>query len=134
MSKVIKERKRIKLVEYYRVYRTGNYHEGDVRILECNKAGHVTADRKGLRAYYENDPGWYFDGVQPSVRHYWQPGVIKCDCGRKFDYDDAWLNTCPYCGADYNGQGVRLAPRSQWGEDTGESIADVTTGVYNDRW
>tara|TARA_B100000212_G_scaffold102737_1_gene75806 strand:+ start:4344 stop:4802 length:459 start_codon:yes stop_codon:yes gene_type:complete len=57
---------------------------------------------------------------------------------KEFDYDyihrvpaelkccDEWLslgsftNTCPHCGADYNGSGSLLASRSQWGEETGE--------------
>jgi hypothetical protein len=34
---------------------------------------------------------------------------------------DGFTNTCPDCGADYNSGGQRLAPRSQWGEETGES-------------
>jgi hypothetical protein len=39
---------------------------------------------------------------------------------------EAWLEcnrftvTCDSCGADYNQSGHRLAPRSQWGEETGE--------------
>ena len=33
-------------------------------------------------------------------------------------------NTCPICGADYNMSGDRLAPREQWGEETGEYWQD----------
>ena len=34
--------------------------------------------------------------------------------------------TCPCsCGADYNSSGQRLAPREQWGEETGECLADI---------
>ncbi len=32
-------------------------------------------------------------------------------------------NTCE-CGADYNGWGQQLAPREQWGEETGEHWTD----------
>jgi len=57
---------------------------------------------------------------------------------KEFDYDythrvpaeieccDEWLslgsftNTCPNCGADYNGSGQLLASRQFWGEETGE--------------
>ena len=35
-----------------------------------------------------------------------------------------FTNTCR-CGADYNSSGQRLAPRSQWGEETFESVADI---------
>ena len=41
-----------------------------------------------------------------------------CNCGRKV-YLDKFTNACP-CGVDYDSAGVALAPRSQWGEDTGE--------------
>lgn len=44
--------------------------------------------------------------------------VVTCDCG-----DEIWCydftQTCS-CGVDYNMSGQRLAPRSQWGEETGE--------------
>ena len=35
-----------------------------------------------------------------------------------------FTNTC-LCGADYNMSGQRLAPRSQWGEETGETADDI---------
>lgn len=58
------------------------------------------------------------------VRHSWtEPAVIACDCSRHVTLD-GFTNTCE-CGADYNGSGQRLAPRKQWGEETGESLADI---------
>lgn len=36
-----------------------------------------------------------------------------------------FTNTCEKCGADYNMGGSRLAPRSQWGAETGESVSDI---------
>jgi len=44
--------------------------------------------------------------------------VVKCSCGQ-FVTCEHFTNTCE-CGADYNHAGQRLAPRSQWGEETGE--------------
>jgi len=35
-----------------------------------------------------------------------------------------FTNTCDRCGTDYNMSGQRLAPRSQWGEETGEHWTD----------
>lgn len=49
---------------------------------------------------------------------------IRCACGRWLELDDPMTNTCA-CGADYNGSGQRLAPREQWGEETGETAADI---------
>ena len=44
--------------------------------------------------------------------------VVICDCGEDVECHD-FTNTCQ-CGADFNMSGHRLAPRSQWGEETGE--------------
>jgi hypothetical protein len=46
--------------------------------------------------------------------------IVRCECNL-FNiecYD--FTNTCDHCGADYNFAGQRLAPREQWGEETGE--------------
>ena len=48
---------------------------------------------------------------------------ITCACGRKV-WCEGFTNTCE-CGADYNWNGTRLAPRSQWGEETGETADDI---------
>ncbi len=53
--------------------------------------------------------------------------VIRCECG------DELLclrntNTCS-CGRDYNMSGQELAPRSQWGQETGEHPVDVYNGM-----
>lgn len=46
--------------------------------------------------------------------------VIRCECAHEDIICDAFTNTCDHCGADYNFNGDMLAPRSQWGEETGE--------------
>jgi hypothetical protein len=51
------------------------------------------------------------------------PALWKCDCGEELECPD-FTNTCE-CGADYNSGGQRLAPREQWGEETGESLSDI---------
>jgi hypothetical protein len=35
-----------------------------------------------------------------------------------------FTNTCD-CGVEYNGSGQELASREFWGEETGESVADI---------
>jgi len=37
----------------------------------------------------------------------------------------SFTNTCEKCGADYNMSGQHLAPREQWGWDTGESLDEI---------
>lgn len=46
-----------------------------------------------------------------------------CVCGEEIEFS-GFTNTCE-CGRDYNSSGQELAPRSQWGEETGESLADI---------
>jgi len=56
--------------------------------------------------------------------HTWStPTVGLCDCGREIELDH-FTNTCD-CGKDYNSAGQELASRSQWGEETGESVSDI---------
>ncbi len=51
---------------------------------------------------------------------------LKCGCGRRVHLTGSRSDTYPCdCGADYNGSGQRLAPREQWGEETGEHPADI---------
>jgi endogenous inhibitor of DNA gyrase (YacG/DUF329 family) len=54
--------------------------------------------------------------------------IITCRCGRKIECLH-FTNTC-VCGADYNHAGQRLAPRSQWGEETGESWSECLGDDY----
>ena len=53
-------------------------------------------------------------------RSYWAPAIGKCHCGTKVELESSWANSCPKCGTEYNSSGQQLAPRSQWGEETGE--------------
>ena len=48
---------------------------------------------------------------------------IRCDCGESL-LCTGFTNTCE-CGLDYDMDGNKLADRSQWGEETGESINDI---------
>ena len=43
----------------------------------------------------------------------------KCHCGKMVELE-GFTNTCDNCGRDYNWNGTELAPREQWGEETGE--------------
>ena len=55
---------------------------------------------------------------------YREPAVGQCDCGAHVTLQ-GFTNTCDRCGADYNMSGNRLADRAQWGEETGEHLADI---------
>jgi hypothetical protein len=65
-------------------------------------------------------------GVKTERWHWWDPDIILCDHCRKGEVTlYGFTNTCPVCQADYNFGGQRLAPRSQWGEETGQTAADI---------
>jgi hypothetical protein len=53
------------------------------------------------------------------------PGIVACPCGRNLEIDPRDFTTTCECGADFNGSGDRLAPREQWGEETGEHWMDA---------
>jgi hypothetical protein len=64
------------------------------------------------------------DGVEKFSHRWIEPAVGICDCGEEVDLD-GFTNTCENCGADYNSSGQKLAPREQWGEETGEHLSDI---------
>lgn len=59
-----------------------------------------------------------------------RPEEYRCDCGATMDWEGPGRDVhCDRCGAEYNSAGQLLAPRSQWGEETGETAADYDRGV-----
>ena len=44
---------------------------------------------------------------------------VRC-CGQWLRVTGRFTTTCDHCGTDYNSSGQRLAPRADWGEETGE--------------
>lgn len=58
------------------------------------------------------------EGVVRREGSYRVPAVGECPCGAHVELAH-FTNTCE-CGRDYNGSGQELAPREQWGEETGE--------------
>lgn len=46
--------------------------------------------------------------------------IVECNCGSFVECYDSWTNDCVVCHTEYNGSGQELAPRSFWGEETGE--------------
>jgi len=49
---------------------------------------------------------------------------VKCKCGNTI-HCTTFTNHCSKCGRDYSFDGGLLAPRSQWGEETGETASDI---------
>jgi len=61
----------------------------------------------------------------------WECSTVEVKCCGVWLLCDEFTNTCPRCERDYNGSGQLLAPRSQWGEETGETAADVLRVRYD---
>jgi hypothetical protein len=94
--------------------------------FECDKEGNIfpleyEEAKESLRMCQDGTLDVIDEGVVKYENSYWQPTVIKCDCGRELDMSDVMTNRCE-CGRFYNGCGQELAPPSQWGWDTGEEF------------
>lgn len=126
---MIKPREVHQGVNYFRSFEW-NDMPGAGFSFECDKQGNIDRSKflpiaiKNLEMCLADKGKKLIDnGV---IEHPWQyrtGPVYKCTCGREIECD-RFTNTCE-CGADYNMSGSRLAPRSQWGWDTGESVADI---------
>lgn len=97
--------------------------------FDCNEQGEI--DRSdffpeavvNLRKCLDGTFDVIDHGVEKREWSYRHPSVGLCVCGREVVLDGF---TCPCeCGRDYNSGGQLLAPREQWGEETGEHLADI---------
>lgn len=94
----------------------------------CDAAGNVDAGklfpagRDNYQACLAGTNGTKRVGVVPCESHNRIPAVGECPCGAQVELA-GFTNTCT-CGRDFNGSGQELAPREQWGEETGETWHD----------
>lgn len=92
--------------------------------FDCDEKGNLL-NSNGLVNYQKCTMGEFRDrvvddGIKKWVRNIKNPAVGLCSCGCEVPLGN-FTNTCDNCGADYNFNGDRLAPREQWGEETGET-------------
>lgn len=97
-------------------------------VVDQDKYFEMVKAQKGLK----------YLGIRDYSRTWNEPAVIRCHnafCDGEVVLNMVMTNTCDKCGADYNSFGQLLAPRSQWGEDTGESLYDIMSADrdINDR-
>jgi hypothetical protein len=89
----------------------------------CDQEGNlINPNEVSLDKYQKCIKGEYDvidKGIVKYTRRYRQPAVLLCSCGLEVELR-RFTNTCD-CGADYNFAGSLLAPREQWGEETGET-------------
>lgn len=125
---IIQKEARIESVEYDWVFQRIGASEGTGFSFGTDESGNLLGmegEAVDNLLYALDHPEEYDDrGIERSVwvsRQYAQ-GI--CDvCGEIVELS-GFTNPCE-CGADYNFAGQRLAPRSQWGEETGEHWSDI---------
>ena len=93
-------------------------------VFDCDAAGVVDTSKLNSAGLSNLNDCLAGKGVGPgrirvTVNRYMKPAVIRCNCGAKLFLHSSWANECG-CGREYNGSGQLLAPRAQWGEETGE--------------
>lgn len=127
MAQIIKERERVHNVEY-ELYYEWNDTPGAGFGFNCNEHGHLlpTLQPAGRENFIGCITGEYdvtYHGIRERSWSYTNAAELKCDCG-EIVHLSGFTNTCDGCDADYNMSGQLLAPRDQWGEETGEHWSD----------
>lgn len=108
--------------------------DGTIDLDKMMEAGRANYAKCLDGTYKVNDMG-----VVKSTWHYMQPAIGECEeCGCEVSLD-GFTNTCETCDTDYNMSGQRLAPRAQWGEETGETADEIlqigiNTSEYDADW
>ena len=127
---MMKPSKRITVTEYRRSF-IWREDPGSGFGFDCDEHRNIDIEklqepaREKLRKCLNGEYDVIDEGVIKHVYSYIEPGEIDCvNCKETVVLHSSWLNTCE-CGIDYDGSGNKLAPRSQWGEETGETWYDT---------
>jgi hypothetical protein len=132
MPNYLRRSQRITVVEYARSFDYANT-PGAGFSFPCDEHGKLSgkALNPGARANYEaclrgavNGQAVIDRGVERREHSYTEPAVIACvDCRRAVTLDHDAVR-CK-CGRYYNLFGQALSDPSNWGEETGETAADI---------
>lgn len=135
--RIISQRKRLTSVTYCHEFVWADQSLSGGFSFECDKEGNVLGNKAEIAIdnYRKCKDGTY-DVIDKGIReyhnHYVEPAIGECNrCGCKVALY-GFTNTCEKCGTDYNMSGQELAPRSQWGEETGESLCDILSADIAD--
>lgn len=128
MLKNIKPREHVEVITYFYTVRHKK-KEWDNHIFSCDENGKLErpADQERIDKLLATGD-YHDDGVEKHERWNHIPGEGTCTCGEVVTLR-GFTNTCD-CGRDYNMSGQELAPRAQWGEETGESASDILNYDY----
>ena len=126
--KIISHRQILESVTFEQFFEYNDDPSGGF-CFPCNEEGEIDlesmnpAARNNLaECLFSKDVTW--KGVQRFEHRYSEPAIGLCPCGAEVCLS-GFTNTCYHCERDFNMSGQELAPRSQWGEETGESVADI---------
>lgn len=139
MSRIIQHRKLIEGgIVRERQFDWAGSSEGHGYAFACDEKGEAYLDQltecaqknyaKCLANSFTDEHGNHDPIVDRGIRQwrardYYEPAILKCDCGETVQLT-GFTNTCD-CGFDYNMSGQQLADRSQWGSETNESVSDI---------
>ena len=127
MIPIIRKREQVSQVSYSLSFETS---PGCGFGFPCDKDGNIDRDNLNpaalenlrkceTREYKVSNPQ-----IKQYINRYIDPALAKCICGHTIELA-AFTNTCERCNRDYNMSGQELAPRSQWGEETGETPSEI---------
>ena len=121
--KIIKDRQHHQSTKHFLFFEGEN---GCGFSFDCDKYGKVDQDKlsDAAKSNYDDCIVNSDGSVEESVQSWTEPAIGLCKCGGKVELKD-FTNSCESCGKDYNSSGQQLAPREQWGEETGEHPADI---------
>lgn len=125
MAEIIQRRQRATQVSYSHEF-TWRTDPGSGFSFTCDERGEIIVtdvNRQNVEGCLSGAFDVIDHGVVRDERSYTVPAVLRCDCGADVALE-GFTNTCR-CGADYNMSGQRLASRSQWGEETGETLGEI---------
>lgn len=121
---MIRKREHHEETRHYVFFQEKGQTEGSGFIFPCDAAGQFERPAHEARAAELAVDDRYEAARRVESVHRWStPAAIRCRCGSEVELH-GFTNTC-VCGADFNMSGQELAPREQWGDETGESLADI---------
>ena len=148
-NNMIRPEYHINLIEYRHEFQEIGKEWGTGFTFPCFADGSLPAQRADGKGYFEsvkNDSKYRDEGVVQHTRSFNEAAVIRCrgrlkikrgnrfveyvDCNNEVSLDNVMTNTCEKCHSNYNSSGRKLAPRSQWGWDTGESLSDILSSDW----
>ncbi len=125
MPTYIKRRTYVDRQEWYREFARAGAKSVCLAFKSDRDGTPIEEHTRARVAALSSDTAYEDRGVREVSWSYADPAVIRCDCCGEHVELHGFTNTCSSCETDYNMSGDMLAPRSQWGEETGEDLGEI---------